>query len=1266
MLSRLRRALVGLAVIGASTTFVSVSVSTAAESDGTVDSAFGNGGVAEISGNFRNTLALSDGAIVAFASIDTDSDFAPDKVEIKRFTSAGVLDTGFANAGTYTIQPAGHTYIQYSYSFAGDNGGFYVVYTSNDPNFLGNDAGKILEISAQGTIIGAEARIPAPAGAQAVGAQWIDASSGNIYTLQRGNVTAIVKQASNLVPDTSFGDGGTAYRSWASGGPCGSFWRMGSAEQVGLWVDPTETFALVAGFVDGPNNYNVLGFAKLTLSNGVCDTSFGADYKDSNGVRATDGTLDGYFEFDLLASAPDTIKSSMQFQSDGSLVVGITNASNSLKIARVTSAGALDTNFNTTGVSGELWSEFDASWISPSVYVLSDGKVRVVGKPASGTGLAKIVGLTAAGLSDLGFGTGGAATSPSCTGVNYQNSQRMPDGSIIVNSTMSSGNPIVYTTYLVKLGNGASSHCGPATISYSTVMGTVGTPIASATPTAVGFTSSPTYTISPNLPGGLSLASNGVISGTPTAAGNTTHTVTATNGSQTATASVTVNISNGAQNPNNPNNPQPQQCTTGAYTLTGSSPVLDTSWGTSGFVSVTTANSFFYSRGFIPTPDGTDPHYLLLSTTTGQNGSALAVSKVDAAGAAVSGFGTNGMLTISANVNLDFAGFGVDAAGKIYVLTRDYMSATYSVVGLTSTGLLDTSFGTNGLLAITLPQGESPYGWNPVIGGAAGEFFVITFAPGQQSTTYRIHKFDSSGLVNGFGTAGVLDVTSVGGRSMLVLQDGSLLVGGSAQGQLTLSKYSSAGVLDTTWATNGVSTFGNPSTSESISDLDISGQSVIITYRSNVFVQNGPPQVKNGVAKVGLDGVVDTTFGDAGGVLAPQRTGATFAAEGHVLSDGSIVVALFSDTGFQDQTLGMIRFSATGDLDTAFASDDAKITHGTCGVDYVGIVDLGNGALLIAGSKSVGMNAPTESALAKLTVSAVVPGINGGGFTGSGSSPSPSPNNNVFVPVTPPTTPDDDGDDEEEPRVPGRPNLVNDDNRPGLVRPPGQPGLVVDGETQEVVTTRVETPGANVQPNRRTPAQIQQIREAANSLVQNFQQQLPAGTQVPFEVVNTPTGAVIRNLVFDASGNPVDVPAEDVVLMEAQEMVLLVGANQANVTPDGRFQVPVGSSFGLAGSGFGEEEDGEFVVMSTPTLVAEFATAEDGTFEKSAALPASIGVGDHTLVVATGSTYAVLGIQVVPTTLPVTGGDSNQVVVFALFTMVFGALLVRSRRTLLV
>ncbi len=86
--------------------------------------------------------------------------------------------------------------------------------------------------------------------------------------------------------------------------------------------------------------------------------------------------------------------------------------------------------------------------------------------------------------------------------------------------------------------------------------------------------------------------------------------------------------------------------------------------------------------------------------------------------------------------------------------------------------------------------------------------------------------------------------------------------------------------------------------------------------------------------------------------------------------------------------------------------------------------------------------------------------------------------------------------------------------------------------------------------------------------------------------------------------------------------------------------------------------------MSTPTLLANFQTTTAGDFNKLATLPGSIGVGDHTLVVATGTTYAMMGIRVVPSSLPTTGltEGSGRTMVIALFTLVFAAVLMRSRR----
>jgi hypothetical protein len=244
------------------------------------------------------------------------------------------------------------------------------------------------------------------------------------------------------------------------------------------------------------------------------------------------------------------------------------------------------------------------------------------------------------------------------------------------------------------------------------------------------------------------------------------------------------------------------------------------------------------------------------------------------------------------------------------------------------------------------------------------------------------------------------------------------------------------------------------------------------------------------------------------------------------------------------------------------------------------------------------------------------------------------------------------------------PTLVTSANQSLLERDPGSEGMIVNGQSVTIETTTVEISAARTPAAQRTPAQVAAIQAAGQALLQEFLASLPAGAVTNVAVVNTSTGAVMQNLVFDGDGNSVDVPVEDIVILDGPAISLMIGSNNANITSDGKYQVGAGGIVGVVGAGLGANAPGEIVAMSTPTLLANFTTSANGDLSQSAQLPNSIGVGDHTLVVATGSTYAVMGLRVVPSALPTTGlsDESGRTMVIALFTMVFAAVLVRSRR----
>ena len=1255
MFKNLRRSLLALAVVAGST--VAVKAAYAVESDGTVDLGFGSNGVASFVGNFRETLALSDGKVVAFASVDVNSDYNPDKVEIKRFTSAGALDTNFGLNGTMTIEPSGHTYVQYEYSFADNAGGFYMVYGSNDPNPQPDNAGKMIRVTSAGVQdlnfgTGGEALLESPAGGQQIGAEWIDASSGNIYTIQYGNVSAIGKQLSSGVPDTTFGTNSESYIDWPYNGACQLFWRTG---KMSLWVDPTESYALVAAFYNGQGSSRVLGVAKFDLSTRQCDTTYGTDFYSTNGSRTSDSNPDGFAEVDVIPGA-SSVEGSFHFQSDGSLIALVSDNSSVMKIAKVTPTGTLDSTFNTTGVSPDFWSELSGGYGSfPDVFVLSNGSIRIVGYPRSGTSYAKIVALTSAGSLDSSFGNNGVVGSPVCSNIGIMGGAvRLPDGSIIGNSVYSSGYPPVYDTYLVKLGAGGSAtQCGTTTTttqpsggggggggfgsscsggasimpSSRTEMGTVGQPMSIAAPTPSGYSTAPTFTLANNsyFPPGLNLSSNGSISGTPTSsASGMTSAITVSNGSQSCTYLITFNIT-GNSTP----------CVAGAPSSTNSAVTFDSSFSSDGVYQIMNQSDSLPAVDVRPGPNGTIVVAALVGVNFGggsPSNSSSNIYRMLPNGTLDSTWGTAGVANIDVNSSTTYGenvtSIEVLPDGSVVAAVQVYIAGPnpqqeVRLAKLTSAGVLDTGFATNGFATIHSGSGMSNVYVRDLQIAPSGSLYVIGFASGNSSST-KVYKVQANGsLDSSFATNGELTLPSQLSR---VGADGSgnLYAGGQTSSNPTdarIVKYTSSGTADTAFGTNGEVVFDTSQTSsESIGAVAVANGKITAVVRVSSMGGMMMSFTESAV-RVDTDGDVDASFGTAG--VASLGTGSMSTQEIEFLSDGSAILSRFN-MGMNPEWL-MSAIGPDGSSIGTLVASPARISSGACTLSD-GSVAVASSGLYVAGAQYPNGSGPVSGFVFKIALD----GVSSGGGSGGGSAPT----------------------------------LVTSANQSLLERDPGSEGMIINGQSVTIETTTVEISAARTPAAQRTPAQVAAIQAAGQALLQEFLASLPAGAVTNVAVVNTSTGAVMQNLVFDGDGNSVDVPVEDIVILDGPAISLMIGSNNANITSDGKYQVGAGGIVGVVGAGLGANAPGEIVAMSTPTLLANFTTSANGDLSQSAQLPNSIGVGDHTLVVATGSTYAVMGMRVVPSALPTTGlsDESGRTMVIALFTMVFAAVLVRSRR----
>ena len=245
------------------------------------------------------------------------------------------------------------------------------------------------------------------------------------------------------------------------------------------------------------------------------------------------------------------------------------------------------------------------------------------------------------------------------------------------------------------------------------------------------------------------------------------------------------------------------------------------------------------------------------------------------------------------------------------------------------------------------------------------------------------------------------------------------------------------------------------------------------------------------------------------------------------------------------------------------------------------------------------------------------------------------------------------------------PTLVNSSNQSQLTQQPGSATAIVNGQpVTPTLETPADLPAAQVDPEDRSPAQVQSLQNAADDLVTQLNQS--AGGNSGLAVVDSPTGANLTGLLS------VPVPIENTVLVEASNKSTLFAAlNQdgsvTEVKPGALIEVLGNGQVGVVATGLTPGETVEFVVMSTPTLLGSYSVAANGTIKTQTALPSGIGLGNHTLVLASPTVQASLGLKVSASSLPATGVQSSRgPLTAALWLLVGGAFVAVVRRRRLI
>ena len=335
------------------------------------------------------------------------------------------------------------------------------------------------------------------------------------------------------------------------------------------------------------------------------------------------------------------------------------------------------------------------------------------------------------------------------------------------------------------------------------------------------------------------------------------------------------------------------------YTSSGA---LDPSFGNAGVVVTTLSSESDFGEAVVLQPDGK-------IVVVGGSGSRVAVLRYTSSGAPDSGFGSGGVVTTAIPSG---SGGGNAVAlqpdGKIVVAGdtfASFLDANFAVLRYTSSGALDSSFGSGGIS--TTSFGNFADIASQVAIQPDGKVLVCGPRSNGSSYEWALARYTSSGGPDGsFGSGGKVTIpnNSLTGAQcgMALAPDGKIvltgyrLIGGIAD--FTVLRLSPSGALDSTFGTGGIASLGSGV-----------GTAVVLQPDGKIVAAGfGSGSGGTMVVRVSASGVPDATFGTVG-VTRSSPAASTASGFGLALQpDGKIVVAGTSVNLGNNSDFAVVRF----------------------------------------------------------------------------------------------------------------------------------------------------------------------------------------------------------------------------------------------------------------------------------------------------------------------------------------------------------------------
>lgn len=345
---------------------------------------------------------------------------------------------------------------------------------------------------------------------------------------------------------------------------------------------------------------------------------------------------------------------------------------------------------------------------------------------------------------------------------------------------------------------------------------------------------------------------------------------------------------------------------------------------------------------------------------TGSDGDFL-VSRINPDGTPDLTFGIAGEVTLDIFGGEDMVvDMIIRPDGKIVLFgdaTDGGLSNRFAVAQLNADGSLDGTFGGGGIWTYEFDPNTEIASANSLALQSDGKLVFGGTLIQSGDSDLVVFRIDSTGTMdNGFGTGGRLDIALTANTDQLldleVEDDGAggsniVMVGLAGGDHGFIARYTNAGVLDTTFSTDGKEIFIYGSATK-VTGLGIQSDG---KYLLAGDLGNGDA----GITRFLHSGALDNSFGSSG-YITVDSGGTETIHRLQILEDGKIILVGTSDVLGTEEAMAL-RFLANGTVDTGFANNGWLISDiGTDQSSAHDIIEGIDGSLYLVGTAASGRN----------------------------------------------------------------------------------------------------------------------------------------------------------------------------------------------------------------------------------------------------------------------------------------------------------------------